>query len=129
MRCQASDTDLAALQGAWRQVGFEADGASDTPDEYDADGAITIFADDHFSVRTAGGQLLLEGRFELDASCVPKTVNWIDAMGPDSGKILPAIYQLEGRHFVFIAAGEGAPRPAVFHTSMGQTMRIFVRQS
>jgi uncharacterized protein (TIGR03067 family) len=128
MNCQASDADLAALQGSWAQVGFEADGTSAALDEYDADGAITTFAENHFSVRNAKGLLFLEGAFELDAACAPKTVNWIDAIGPDQGKILPAIYRLEGHHFVFVAAQEGAPRPTVFRTTMGQTMRTFVRQ-
>jgi uncharacterized protein (TIGR03067 family) len=129
VRCRASNSGLAALQGSWEQIGFEADGASDTADEFGAAHSITTFTDSHFSVRTADGALLLEGRFELDASCIPKTVNWIDTMGPDQGKVLPAIYTLEGSHFVFIAADEGAPRPCVFRTSAGQTMRTFVRRS
>jgi uncharacterized protein (TIGR03067 family) len=120
---------LAALQGSWEQIGFEADGVSDTPDEFGAPGVITTFAEDRFAVRTAEGALLLEGRFELDSSQSPKSVNWIDAIGPDKGKNLPAIYKLEDSHLVFIAANEGAARPTVFHTSAGQTMRTFVRRS
>ena len=50
-------------------------------------------------------------------------------MGPDAGKILPAIYKLDGDHFVFIAGDEGAPRPTEFRTGPGQTMRSFVRRS
>ncbi|HMH64768.1 MAG TPA: TIGR03067 domain-containing protein [Rhizomicrobium sp.] len=91
--------------------------------------SLTTFHQNRFAVWSAKGVMLLEGRFELDASTDPKTVNWIDAMGPDAGKILPAIYKLDGDHFVFIAGDEGAPRPTEFRTGPGQTMRSFVRRS
>ncbi|WP_217638751.1 hypothetical protein [Frateuria terrea] len=38
----------------------------------------------------------------------PGAITWIDAIGPDAGKRLPASYRLEGDRFVFIAADEGA---------------------
>jgi uncharacterized protein (TIGR03067 family) len=122
-------SDLAALQGSWERVGFEENGISNPPDPYGgALGSLTTIAGTHFAVRSVGGALLLEGRFELDASTMPKSVNWIDAIGPDAGKTLPAIYKIEGDAFVFIAADEGAQRPTVFRTGTGQTMRTFVRR-
>jgi uncharacterized protein (TIGR03067 family) len=120
--------DLAALQGSWEQVAFEENGVSNPPDEYGAAGALTTFHQNRFAVWSAKGALLLEGRFELDPSADPKTVNWIDRTGPDAGKVLPAIYRLDGDHFVFIAADEGASRPTEFRTGPGQTMRSFMRR-
>jgi len=119
--------DLAALQGSWLQVGLEEDGVVDPPDMYGAPGAMTTFHQNHFAVRTVDGTLLLEGTFEIDATT--KTIDWTDTMGPDAGKTLPAIYRLDGDHFVFIAADPGAPRPTEFRTGPGQTMRSFVRRS
>src|SRR5262245_31723821 len=102
--------DLAALQGAWIQTGFEEDGLVDAPDMYEgAMGAITTITGSHFSVRSAQGLLLLEGHFTLDEHSTPKQVNWTDAMGPDAGQTLKAIYELEGGDFRFIAAAPGAP--------------------
>jgi hypothetical protein len=49
-------------------------------------------------------------------------------MGPDTGKRLPAIYDLNGDDFVFNAADEGAPFPATFRTMQRQTLRRFVRK-
>jgi uncharacterized protein (TIGR03067 family) len=121
-------SDLAALQGSWEQVAFEADGVSNPPDETGVPGAITTFHRNHFAVHTVEGTLLLEGSFEIDSASSPKTVTWIDAMGPDAGKKLPAIYRLEGNFFVFIAADEGAPKPTEFRTGAGQTMHSFVRR-
>jgi len=122
-------SDLAALQGTWEQVDFEENGIANPPDDYGAVGSLTTFRNDHFAVHAADGTVLLEGRFELDASAVPKTVDWIDVIGPDAGKKLPAIYRLEGDHFVFIAGDEGSPRPTQFRTGAGQAMRTFVRRS
>jgi uncharacterized protein (TIGR03067 family) len=122
-----SDQDLACLQGIWEQVGFEADGSLDTPDDTGVPGALVTFIRNQFSVRTPEGLLLLTGTFTLNASANPKIIDWTDSMGPDTGKTLPAIYRLEADQFVFIAADQGAPRPARFHTVAGQTLRRFVR--
>jgi uncharacterized protein (TIGR03067 family) len=120
-------SDLAALQGSWEQVDFEENGVTNPPDEYGAPGAITTFNQNHFAVRTADGALLLEGTFELDDDA--KTIDWMDTIGADAGKTLPAIYKLDGDRFVFIAAEAGAPKPTEFRTRAGQTMRSFVRRA
>ena len=124
----ASELDLAALQGTWKQVAFEEDGNPDATDSYaDSSGLLTAFQGNQFSVRSGAGRLLLEGTFALDASRMPKIIDWTDSMGADTGKTLAAIYQLEGDRFQFIAAEPGAPRPVVFHTAPGQTLRSFAR--
>ena len=122
-------SDLDTLQGTWEQVGFEENGTSKSQDEHGTTGAMTTFSQNRFMVRALDGTLLLEGIFELDPSSSPKTVDWIDMMGPNAGKKLPAIYKLEKDRFVFIAADAGAPRPAVFRTASGQTMRTFIRRA
>src|SRR5678816_3079464 len=119
--------DLAALQGAWTQIDFEENGISNPPDETGAPGAITTFDKDQFEVRTAEGDFLLAGSFELFPMSSPKTVDWIDSTGPDAGKRLLSIYKLEADRFVFIAADEGMQRPTIFRTGPGQTMRTFLR--
>ncbi|MBA3820150.1 MAG: TIGR03067 domain-containing protein [Deltaproteobacteria bacterium] len=123
-----SARDLAALQGSWEQVCLEADGVSNPPDAHSAPGALTTFAGERFEVRTVDGTLLLAGTFTLDASTRPTSITWIDSMGEDMGRPLPAIYKLEGDNFVFVAANEGAPRPCIFKTTQGETMRVFVRR-
>jgi len=39
------------------------------------------------------------------------------------------IYRVEGDALVFVAGNEGEPRPTEFRTTIGQTMRTFVRVS
>ncbi|NBF03106.1 TIGR03067 domain-containing protein [Pseudomonas sp. Fl5BN2] len=119
--------DLERLQGAWEQTGMEDSGVSNPPDEHSAPGALTLIEGNQFRVVTVEGELLLAGCFTLDSSTTPKSITWIDAIGADAGKPLPASYQLTGDDFVFIAADEGQPRPTRFSTGPGQTLRRFVR--
>lgn len=123
-----SQRDLTLLQGVWEQTRLEADGLVNPPDDLGAPGALTTIAGSTFSVRTIEGSLLLEGAFVLDASTTPKSIIWIDSIGDDKGKSLPASYTLDDERFEFIAGNEGAPRPTEFRTEVGQTMRTFVRR-
>ena len=124
-----SVSDFRALQGTWEQTALEDSGVLNPPDAHSAPGAVTLINEDRFEVRTVTGETLLAGRFFLDADTQPKSITWIDAIGDDAGKQLPASYRLVGDEFVFIAADEGMPRPRVFSTGPGQTMRTFVRRS
>ncbi len=117
--------DIAALQGVWEQVGLEADGVVDPPDAHSGPGVLCTIAGDEFSVRAPDGTLLLAGRFEIES---PGSITWIDSMGEDAGKRLPASYRIDGDGFVFIAGDEGAARPLEYRTTSGQTMRTFVRR-
>lgn len=122
------DPDIQALQGIWEQTSLEDSGVLNPIDAHSAPGAITTITGDRFEVKTVDGEVLLAGRFYLDSSTVPKRITWVDAMGDDAGKHLPASYRLDGDEFVFIAADEGMPRPLAFSTGPGQTMRTFVRR-
>ncbi|MBO0493954.1 TIGR03067 domain-containing protein [Pseudomonas sp. Marseille-Q1929] len=124
-----TDPDLQALQGIWEQTALEDSGVLNPIDAHSAPGAITTIADDRFEVTTVSGEVLLAGRFFLDSTTTPKRITWIDSMGDDAGKHLPASYRLEGDEFVFIAADEHMPRPTEFRTGPGQTMRTFVRRA
>lgn len=118
---------MAALQGAWRQIGLEADGVVDPPDEHSVPGALCRFEGTHFRVDAPDGTVLIEGEFEIDPASEPKRITWIDSIGADAGLRLPAIYVLDGDHFRFIAADAGQPWPTDFRTAPGLTMRTFVR--
>lgn len=124
-----SDPDLQTLQGVWEQTSLEDSGVLNPIDAHSAPGALTTITGDRFEVKTVSGDVLLAGRFFLDSSTVPKSITWIDAIGDDAGKQLPASYHLEGDDFVFIAADESMPRPIEFSTGPGQTMRTFVRRT
>ncbi|MBC3258631.1 TIGR03067 domain-containing protein [Pseudomonas paralactis] len=123
-----STSDFQALQGTWEQTALEDSGVLNPADIHSAPGALTTIIEDRFEVTTVSGEILLSGRFVLDAGTQPKSITWTDDMGEDAGKQLLASYRLDGDDFVFIAADEGMPRPTVFSTGPGQTMRTFVRR-
>jgi uncharacterized protein (TIGR03067 family) len=123
-----NEHDRQRLQGAWVQTALEDSGVLNPVDEHSAPGAVTTVSGDQFQVVTLSGEVLLAGEFTLDATTTPKTIIWVDVIGADAGKQLLASYQLDGDHFVFIAADEGMPRPIHFSTGPGQTMRTFVRK-
>lgn len=125
---ELTSADLAELQGSWEQVYLEVDGIPNPPDRHTARDALTVIAGNNFCVRRSTGEVMLEGIFELDAATSPKSITWIDSIGSDAGKRLPAIYKLDGSSFTFIAADEDAPRPMSFRTEPGLTMRGFVRR-
>jgi uncharacterized protein (TIGR03067 family) len=130
LRCKPRSTvafvndDLVALQGTWEQTALEVDGVIDPPDSYGT-GLRTTFEGTQWTVHAPDGTVVLAGAFTLDAST--KTIDWIDSMGEDAGKTLPAIYELDGDNFRFVAGNEGEPRPTMFRTVAGQTMRAFRR--
>ena len=119
--------DLQHLQGNWKQIRFEENGVIDPPDIHGGHGAITTIDGETFAVHRTDGELLLAGRFILDQTTTPRSITWIDSMGNDAGKSLPASYELDGDSFLFIAGDEGAPRPVEFVTSPGLTLRGFIR--
>jgi len=127
-KSRANEHDRQALQGTWEQTALEDSGRLNPADEHTAPGAITTIDGNQFQVVTVTGEVLLAGSFTLDANTTPKTIIWVDSMGADAGKQLPASYRLEGDDFVFIAADEGMPRPILFSTGPGQTMRTFTRK-
>lgn len=119
--------DLQMLQGKWRQVRFEENGLIDPVDTHSAPGAVLTISGNNFHVGLAGEDVILEGCFSLDACPFPKAITWIDAIGEDAGKSLPAIYDLSDENFIFVAADEGMPRPTAFASIEGLTLRAFVR--
>src|SRR4051812_45816895 len=97
----ASEHDIAALQGTWTQTALEVDGVVNPVDSYGTD-LRTTFAGMQWTVRAPDGTIVLAGAFTLDASTEPKSIDWLDSMGDDAGKTLPAIYTLDGDRFVFV---------------------------
>lgn len=119
--------EIARLQGVWRQVACEIDGVRDAVDEFGLQPRVA-FSGNSYVVTRANGTVVIEGRFIVDPA-QPKAIDWIDTIGADAGKRLPAIYELDENQLVFCAADEGQPRPTTFRTGPGQVMRIHRRET
>lgn len=121
------EADLHLLQGRWMQVAFEDNGTTDAPDTHGSPKAVTTILGQRFHVAVPGEDALIEGSFTMDASAHPKRINWIDSIGDDAGKLIPAIYELAEDRFRFAAADPDMARPEDFSGGQGITIRAFVR--
>jgi uncharacterized protein (TIGR03067 family) len=115
--------DLDALQGEWRQVGYERNGVKEPLDELDWHPRVT-FVDSTFTVTLADGSISIKGTFKLDATQSPKHIEFTDIWGRDAGKTFLGIYTLLQDRFVFCASEPGLERPQAFTTQVGQVLRI-----
>ena len=119
--------DQQALQGRWMQVAFEENGRSDTPDKHGSPKAVMTILDQTFHVAVPGESALIEGSFMMEGSAHPKRIDWFDRIGDDAGKLIPAIYEIEGDRFRFAAADPDMTRPKDFSGGHGITIRSFIR--
>ena len=120
--------EIKKLQGTWKQIACEKDGVADQVDEFGW-APKTTFTDDTFVVTLADGSIAIKGTFTLDPTQEPKTIDWTDTFGEDTGKTFPAIYSLEGDRLIFCAADEGQERPTEFRTRLGQVLRVCQREA
>ena len=121
------EPELERLQGQWIQIAFEENGIPDPADTHGAPGAVMTVTGRRFHVAVPGAEALVEGSFKLDPAHYPKHIDWIDSIGDDAGKTIPAIYELKGDSFKFAAADPGMSRPDGFAGGHGITIRAFVR--
>ncbi len=121
------ETDLKRFQGQWRQVRFEENGIVDPVDTHGAQDAVMTIVGETFHVAIPGGEALIEGKFLIYDDMSPKRIDWIDSIGSDAGKKLPAIYTLSYDAFEFAAADADMERPQDFTGGSGITIRGFVR--
>ena len=119
--------EMAKLQGTWKQIGYERDGVAEPLDELGWEPRST-FVGDTFFVTLADGSIPIRGRYAIDPTRNPKTVDWTDTIGEDAGKTLLAIYRLEEDRFTFCAAYPGLSRPTEFTTRTGQVLRVSQRE-
>jgi len=120
-------SDLLIFQGRWSQVAFEDNGTTDAPDTHGSPKAVMTISGQTFHVTVPGEEPLIEGTFTMDVSAHPKRIDWIDSIGDDAGKLIPAIYEFEENGFRFAAADPGMTRPEDFFGGQGITIRAFVR--
>lgn len=118
--------ELEKFQGVWKQVSCNIDGVKNAAEEYGSQPRVT-FAGFEYVVTGADGAVVIKGRFELDPTQTPKTIDWTDTFGAGAGTTIPAIYFLDGDRFLFCAAGEGRIRPPEFSSGRGRIIRVHER--
>jgi uncharacterized protein (TIGR03067 family) len=122
-RREASDTpngnpsmnELKKLQGTWRMLTLEMDGAP-MPASAVA-GAKIIVEGDQFT--TSGMGATYKGTMTIDATKTPKTLDMAFTEGPERGNTSLAIYEVNGDSWKICLGLTGKERPKAFSTAPG----------
>ena len=112
------DRDL--LQGSWRLTALETDG-SPTPAGALTGASIAITGQ---TFRSTGMGETYEGRFELDETSRPRTIDLIFTSGPQAGTRNLGIYTLKGHTWTICIATRGTTRPSAFATAPGSGLAL-----
>jgi uncharacterized protein (TIGR03067 family) len=123
---QDAPKNAVALQGAWKLSAGEADGKA-LPEKELKDGKLVIKGE-HYTV-TLPGRGTVKGMQKLDPAKEPKTIDIMDASGPNKDKTCLGIYELKGDEFRVAFAPPGKARPTKFATApdSGQWMHVWKR--
>jgi uncharacterized protein (TIGR03067 family) len=106
---------LRALEGDWRFVSLEIDGAA-VPEDALAHARLLIDGD---RFRTESPEATYEGIFSIDVEATPAQIDIEFVEGPDAGSWCYGLYELHGEQLTFCLGLVGASRPAAFATSPG----------
>jgi len=111
--------DAKAIQGTWLMVKAELNGQAMKDDSLKK---ITLKLDGGKCEVTA--ESVDKGTYTLDPAAKPKILDIIDTEGPNVGRKIPAIYELQG-DTLRVCYGLGGTRPTEFK-SLGGTQTFLV---
>lgn len=119
--------ELERFQGTWQLVSAESDGRP-TPEEQTKAVRVTITGGTH-TVRLGDQVVAHDVAFAIDPTKTPREVTDTIQDGPDKGKEIRGLYQLDGDTLVSCVAPVGKDRPTEFtgKAGSGQTLRVFRR--
>ncbi len=120
----SSDKDLNKLQGSWKRAAAETDGKKVSAEELQKT-TLTIKGDEYI-LKT--GDQTRKGHIKLDATKKPKQIDIISDAGPNKGKKLLGIYELEGDTFRYCVAQPGKDRPTEFASRPGSGVGLYVNK-
>ena len=107
--------DRDAIQGTWLASTAEL-GGKPFPEEVRKSIKLTL-KDDKYTVTV--GKNPDQGTVKLDPSAKPKALDIAGSEGPNKGKTIPAIYELDGDTLKICYDLSGKSRPAQFKTTEG----------
>jgi uncharacterized protein (TIGR03067 family) len=116
--------DLDALQGTWQRTSMIRNGKPVPEDEVKAE-RLTLQGE-HYTLLI--GDQKRTGIFRLDPSKSPRTLDIVSTEGPNKGKTLHAIYELEGDTFTYCVAPPGKERPTLLESRPGSGWTLLVNK-
>ena len=113
--------DMDALQGKWQVASMERDGEA-VPVAKDA---VRVITGDKYEM-TLFPDLKIEGKFKIDPTAKPKTIESTATSGPYKDQELLGIYELDGDTLKICYALPGKDRPTEFKSKEG--VMLFVHK-
>lgn len=119
--------EQAKFQGTWQLIAAESNGEK-APEERVKSVRVTITENSH-TVRVGDQVVAHDVSFAIDPSKTPKEVTDTINEGPNKGKQIEGIYNLEGDTLISCVAPIGKKRPTEFTAKAGSglTLRVFRR--
>ena len=114
--------DLKQFTGTWQATSLERDGKAVAAQ--DVRKVQLIVDGEHYTLQT--GRQTIEGRQKLDPSKDPKIIDAVRTKGPDKGKTIHGIYELEGETLRICFSAPEQARPTAFKTGKGGGHRLFM---
>lgn len=108
--------DSGSIQGSWQAVSGEIGGK--TLPEAAVKNTVLKMANGKYEVSAVAGRPD-SGTYRLTPSAKPKRIDVILGVGPDAGKVLPAIYELAGDSLKICYSLRGSNAPTEFKTAAG----------
>jgi uncharacterized protein (TIGR03067 family) len=110
------EKEAKKFQGAWTIESSEAGGKELPAGELK--GLIVIFEGDKHTVKK-GDEVIQVGTQKLDPSKSPKTIDVTMAEGPNKGKVMLGIYEIDGDTLKVCFDPQGKKRPTEFKSAPG----------
>jgi uncharacterized protein (TIGR03067 family) len=107
--------EYARFEGTWKFVSIEANGKK-LPAGHFKDSRL-VLRDDRFTLREPG--VAFGGSYRVDVSRKPKRIDVTFTEGPQKGKTMQGIYELEGDTYTVCMGMPGKGRPAEFASKPG----------
>ena len=122
--CQDAAREKTKLEGKWMLVSAEVAGEK-LPEAVVKSISLTLKGDE-YTVKV--GEAVDKGTVRLDAAAKPKTMDITGTDGPNKGKTLLAIYELDGDTLRVCYDLAGKKRPTAFETSKERPFFLAVYQ-
>lgn len=118
--------DAESLKGNWSAVSMK-QGKDDLPDNLVK--SFKFGLDGTNYTNTIGTELAEEGGYTIDASKMPKTIDFDIKKGPDAGKKQLGLYKIEGDKLTIIASQAGSTeRPKSLDADSDQVLLLVLER-
>ena len=113
---RGDDAKQDQLEGTWQVVQLESGG--EKAPENGLKEMQVVLTKDTLSIQLSPARKQL-GTYKADATRKPKAIDLMPTVGPDKGKTLAGIYQLDGDNLKLCFSEPGEERPRAFATKKG----------